>query len=288
MPGFRRFPLPLIAAFFALYVIWGSTYLVIRIGVEYWPPLMLGVCHCRHCQRQAGSAFKPFVYLTALESGYTPQTRVNDAPVRIGNWSPRNYSGSFAGEMTMANAVAQSTNTIAAGMADQIGRDNVARTARRLGGEDVTVVVRSGFDEMKASPWEKVDATHEGLPILNFLVPKAFTHADGQLTGVTFEKVTPVIDDRGRRTLKPTGAPDQHIECDDVLLATTAAGTYTLTDTADVDITSATSFTTDSNATASIKPGLCSVASTCRVPNRMENKAIKMATYKAGSPNNPA
>ncbi len=84
-------------------------------------------------RRQAGSAFKPFVYLTALESGYTPATRVNDAPIRIGNWSPRNYSGSFAGEMTMAQAVAQSTNTVAAGMADQIGRDNVARTARRLG-----------------------------------------------------------------------------------------------------------------------------------------------------------
>ncbi|GLS00883.1 penicillin-binding protein 1A [Brevundimonas denitrificans] len=84
-------------------------------------------------RRQAGSAFKPFVYLTALESGFTPETMVNDAPIRIGNWSPRNYSGSFAGEMTMAQAVAQSTNTIAAGMADQIGRDNVARTARRLG-----------------------------------------------------------------------------------------------------------------------------------------------------------
>jgi len=93
------------------------------------------------------------------------------------------------------------------------------RTARRLGGEEVTVVVRSGFEEMKASPWEKTDAMHEGIPILNFLVPKAFTHADGQLTGVTFEKVTPVIDDKGRRTLKPTGAPDQHIECDDVLVA---------------------------------------------------------------------
>ncbi|MEY4556252.1 MAG: hypothetical protein RL093_1371 [Pseudomonadota bacterium] len=93
------------------------------------------------------------------------------------------------------------------------------RTARRLGGEDVKVVVRSGYDEMKASPWEKVDAVHEGIPILNFLVPKAFTHADGQLTGVTFERVTPVVDDKGRRSLKPTGAPDEHIACDDVLVA---------------------------------------------------------------------
>lgn len=93
------------------------------------------------------------------------------------------------------------------------------RTARRLGGEEVKVVVRSGYDEMKASPWEKVDAVHEGIPILNFLVPKAFTHADGQLTGVTFERVTPIVDERGRRTLRPTGAPDEHIECDDVLVA---------------------------------------------------------------------
>jgi formate dehydrogenase (NADP+) beta subunit len=93
------------------------------------------------------------------------------------------------------------------------------RTARRLGGEDVKVVVRSGYEEMKASPWEKVDAVHEGIPILNFLVPKAFTHADGQLTGVTFERVTPVVDDKGRRSLKPTGAPDEHIACDDVLVA---------------------------------------------------------------------
>jgi len=84
-------------------------------------------------RRQAGSAWKPFVYLTAVESGYTPETRVNDAPIHIGNWSPRNYSGGNAGEMSLATAVAQSVNTVAAGVADQIGRDNVARTARRLG-----------------------------------------------------------------------------------------------------------------------------------------------------------
>lgn len=84
-------------------------------------------------RRQAGSAFKPFVYLAALEAGYTPQTPVMDEPIRIGNWSPRNYSGTFAGQMTLAQAVAQSTNTVAASVADQIGRDSVARAARRLG-----------------------------------------------------------------------------------------------------------------------------------------------------------
>jgi formate dehydrogenase beta subunit len=93
------------------------------------------------------------------------------------------------------------------------------RSSRRLGGEDVKVVVRSGFEEMKASPWEKEDAMHEGIPILNFLVPKEFTHENGRLTGVLFEKVHAVRDDKGRRQLLPTGEPDQHIPCDDVLVA---------------------------------------------------------------------
>jgi formate dehydrogenase beta subunit len=93
------------------------------------------------------------------------------------------------------------------------------RTSRRLGGEDVKVIVRSGFEEMKASPWEKEDAIHEDIPILNFLVPKAFTHDGGKLTGVTFEKVKAEFDERGRRRLVPSGEPDQHFECDDVLVA---------------------------------------------------------------------
>ena len=93
------------------------------------------------------------------------------------------------------------------------------RTARRLGGDDVKVIVRSGFDEMKASPWEKEDAMHEGIPILNFLVPKAFLHDGGRLTGMTFEKVKAVFDERGRRSLVPTGEPDQQFDCDEVLVA---------------------------------------------------------------------
>jgi len=93
------------------------------------------------------------------------------------------------------------------------------RTSRRLGGEDVKVIVRSGFEEMKASPWEKEDAMHEGIPILNYLVPKEFTHDNGGLTGVTFVKVAAHYDDKGRRRLEPTGEPDVHYECDDVLVA---------------------------------------------------------------------
>jgi len=93
------------------------------------------------------------------------------------------------------------------------------RTSKRIGGEDVKVIVRSGFEEMKASPWEKEDAQHEGIPILNYLVPKTFVVKNGKLTGMTFEKVKAVYDDKGRRSLVPTGEPDQSFECDDVLVA---------------------------------------------------------------------
>jgi formate dehydrogenase beta subunit len=93
------------------------------------------------------------------------------------------------------------------------------RSARRLGGSDVKVIVRSGFEEMKASPWEKEDAQHEGIPIVNFHVPKRFEHEDGKLVGMTFEVVRAVYDDKGRRSLVPTGEPDAFFACDTVLLA---------------------------------------------------------------------
>src|SRR5882724_3187505 len=93
------------------------------------------------------------------------------------------------------------------------------RTSRRLGGEQVEVVVRSGFQEMKASPWEKDDAMHEDIPIHNFMVPKEFKHDGGRLIGVVFEKVKAEKDAKGRRNLVPTGEPDVLMECDDVLVA---------------------------------------------------------------------
>jgi formate dehydrogenase (NADP+) beta subunit len=72
---------------------------------------------------------------------------------------------------------------------------------------------------MKASAWEKEDAMHEGIPILNMLVPVEFTHEGGKLTGVLFEKVEAKYDEKGRRNLVPTGEPHTHIPCDDVLVA---------------------------------------------------------------------
>jgi penicillin-binding protein 1A len=84
-------------------------------------------------RRQAGSAFKPFVYLTAMENGHTPQDMVVDEPITIGNWTPRNYTGRYLGPITLETALAQSVNTVAARLANEVGTAKVAETARRLG-----------------------------------------------------------------------------------------------------------------------------------------------------------
>jgi penicillin-binding protein 1A len=84
-------------------------------------------------QRQAGSAFKPFVYLTAMDAGHTPSEAVVDEPITIGDWSPKNYTGRYLGPITLETALAQSINTVAARLANQVGTNNVAATARRLG-----------------------------------------------------------------------------------------------------------------------------------------------------------
>jgi penicillin-binding protein 1A len=84
-------------------------------------------------RRQAGSSFKPFVYLTAMEAGRTPDTPVVDEPITIGTWTPRNYTGKYLGPITLEIALRQSINTVAARLANEVGTSNVAATAHRLG-----------------------------------------------------------------------------------------------------------------------------------------------------------
>ncbi len=93
------------------------------------------------------------------------------------------------------------------------------RTSRRLGGEAVKVVVRSPFETMKASPWEIEDAMAEDIPILNNMPPKEFVVENGKLKGVIFQKVRAEYDENGKRSLIPTGEPDEFIEADDVIIA---------------------------------------------------------------------
>jgi NADPH-dependent glutamate synthase beta subunit-like oxidoreductase len=157
--------------------------------------------------------------------------------VFVGSGAPRGRDLDIPGRKEAAKNIhigIDWLSSVSFGHTDKIGRrvivlggGNTAmdccRSSKRLGGEDVKVIVRSGFEEMKASPWEKEDAQHEGIPILNYLVPKTFEHTNGKLTGMTFEKVKAVRDDsgpnKGKRSLVPTGEPDQRFECDDVLIA---------------------------------------------------------------------
>ncbi|RIY02539.1 penicillin-binding protein [Aureimonas flava] len=84
-------------------------------------------------KRQPGSAFKPFVYETALEYGVRPETVMNDGPTKIGNWSPSNYDNRFRGPVTVADALMRSLNTIAAQLTAQVGPAAVIETAKRMG-----------------------------------------------------------------------------------------------------------------------------------------------------------
>ena len=89
--------------------------------------------HAIDAHRQPGSSWKPFVYLTALEAGRTPDSPVVDEPVTINGWSPANFDPGYMGPITLEVALAHSINTVAARLADEVGRPNVAATARRLG-----------------------------------------------------------------------------------------------------------------------------------------------------------
>jgi penicillin-binding protein 1A len=110
-------------------------------------------------RRQAGSAWKPFVYLTALEQGWSPDNPVVDEPVTIANWSPQNYDAGFQGQITLERAVATSANTVAARLADMVGRQNVAATARRLGiGSTVNTDPAMALGTTLVSPLEMTQA----------------------------------------------------------------------------------------------------------------------------------
>ncbi len=84
-------------------------------------------------KRQPGSSFKPFVYLAAVERGLTPDTVREDAPIRVGNWSPENYTHNFRGPVTLRDALAQSLNTVAVRLGQEVGPKAVVQTAQRLG-----------------------------------------------------------------------------------------------------------------------------------------------------------
>jgi len=152
--------------------------------------------------------------------------------VLVGTGAPRGREADLPGRQEAAAHIhigIDWLSNIAFGHVDTVGKrvivlggGNTAmdccRSSLRLGAEKVHVIVRSGFDEMKASPWEKDEALHEGVDIRNCMVPMAFEHEAGKLTGVTFEHVEVQYDDKGKRRLAPTGRMET-VPCDQVLVA---------------------------------------------------------------------
>jgi formate dehydrogenase beta subunit len=138
-----------------------------------------------------------------------PGREEGDANIHIGI----NWLGSVAFEHT--NKIGKTVIVLGGGNTAM----DCCRTARRLGGEDVKVIVRSPYETMKASPWEKEDAQHEDIPIIDNHVPKSFVVEDGRLKGVMFEKVEAKYDESGKRSLVPTGEPEVFYPADDVLVA---------------------------------------------------------------------
>ena len=89
--------------------------------------------HVVQAKRQPGSTFKPFVFLSAIERGMTPDSLVHDGPLRIGNWTPANYNDRYLGDVTMRDGLAKSLNTVSVRLSEWVGRDTVIKTAHRLG-----------------------------------------------------------------------------------------------------------------------------------------------------------
>ena len=110
-------------------------------------------------QRQAGSSFKPFVYLTAMEAGKTPDTQVVDEPLTIGSWSPHNFTNRYLGPITIQGAFAESVNTVAARLANEVGTATVAQTAHRLGiTSDIQTAPSMALGAVEVSPLEMAQA----------------------------------------------------------------------------------------------------------------------------------
>ncbi|WP_245418208.1 transglycosylase domain-containing protein [Cohaesibacter haloalkalitolerans] len=93
--------------------------------------------------RQPGSSFKPFVYTTALMNGYKPSSIIQDAPITIGNWSPKNYGRSYSGAVTLLDALRRSINTVPVRLAQAIGRDKIVEVAHKMGIHSELKITRS-------------------------------------------------------------------------------------------------------------------------------------------------
>jgi len=190
-------------------------------------------------RRQAGSAWKPFVYLTAMETGLTPDTQVIDQPITISGWSPRNHTDAFMGQITLTTALADSVNTVAAQVADQVGRDKVASTARRLGiSTPINIDPAMALGTSQVTPLEMAAAYG------------AFANGGVRVTPYAIQRITAASGTVVWR--RPADRPAQVIanpplgEMDDMLREVVAHGTGTHAAIKGYDIAGKTGTTSDS------------------------------------------
>ncbi len=132
--------------------------------------------------RQPGSAFKPFVYLSALEQGFRPEDRVFDGPVSVGNWAPENYDGEYEGEITLSYALAHSSNSAAVQLTNAVGPERVVRTAHRLGvTADLLAVPSLALGTSEVTPIEMVTAyaaiANGGTGVIPYVVRRISTES---------------------------------------------------------------------------------------------------------------
>lgn len=131
-------------------------------------------------KRQPGSAFKPFVFLAALERGFTPQTLEVDEPVRIGNWQPENYRKKYLGPVSLETALALSLNTVAAKLAIAVGPKAVAAVAHRLGitsplGNDASIALGTSEVTLLELTSAFVPFSNGGYPVAPYVVTRVRT-----------------------------------------------------------------------------------------------------------------
>jgi penicillin-binding protein 1A len=136
-------------------------------------------------KRQPGSAFKPFVYLAALENGFTPDSVEVDEPVKIGNWSPENYKRKYMGPVTLETAFALSLNTVAARLGQAVTPEAIANVARRLGivsplGNDATLALGTSEVSLMELTGAYVPFANGGFAVEPYVV-KRITSKEGQV-----------------------------------------------------------------------------------------------------------
>ncbi|HSM20343.1 MAG TPA: penicillin-binding transpeptidase domain-containing protein, partial [Hyphomicrobiales bacterium] len=135
--------------------------------------------------RQPGSAFKPFVYLAALESGLTPETVRLDGPVTFANWSPKNYDGKYRGRVTLRQGLSNSLNTVAARLANEVGVERIVATARRLGitaplGRDLSIALGTSEVTLLQLTGAYVPFSNGGFGVVPHVIERVRT-VDGKL-----------------------------------------------------------------------------------------------------------